>query len=79
MTNSDFPDFDLYAILKNNIVVDCGTGNTEKVIASLQSSNRTYSKQDGFEFVVMTLENSPAFVGMKYNGKQFYFEGETNG
>ena len=78
MNQSDFPDFALYAVLKNNIVIDCGVGDIEKIVTSLHNNKQVYSKQDGFEFVQMTLDNSPATIGMKYNGKQFYYEGETN-
>ena len=69
------PDNILYAVIESDIVVDCGFGDASKIVSPL--SQRTYSSND-YQFVLMTMDNSPAQVGMKYKNNKFYFEGETN-
>jgi hypothetical protein len=70
------PDFILYAVLKNNTVVDCGIGDNKEVLSLMSQQN--YKAKDGFEFVEMTIQNSPAELGMIYNNNKFYFERKTN-
>ena len=67
----------MYAVLKNNTVVDCGFGDTDNVISPM--SQQTYKAKDDFQLIKMTIENSPAELGMVYNNNKFYFEGEKNG
>jgi hypothetical protein len=74
----DKPDFPMYAVLKENVVIDCGFGNTETVYSANTAMKEPYQKSDGFYFVEMTLENSPASFGMTYDGSKFYFKGENN-
>jgi len=69
------PDNILYAVLNNDIVIDCGFGDTNNVVSPL--SQQTYLSND-YQFVLMTMDNSPAEIGMKYKNNKFYFEGETN-
>lgn len=70
----DKPDFPMYAIVYNQIVIDCGFG--DEVIQS-PLTKKTYIKNNNYQFVAMTTENSPAGVGMRYDGNKFYFEGEN--
>jgi hypothetical protein len=65
------PDNILYAVLSNNIVVDCGFGNTDNVVSPL--SQQSYSSNN-YEFVLMTIENSPAEIGMVYFNNKFLFK-----
>lgn len=64
----------MYAIVCNQIVIDCGFG--DEIIQS-PLTKKNYTKNDEYQFVAMTIENSPASIGMKYNGNKFYFEGEN--
>lgn len=70
------PDFIMYAVLKDGIVINCGFGDKEKTISPI--TNECYEEKNGFHFIPMTVENSPAEIGMVYNNNKFYFEGETN-
>jgi hypothetical protein len=65
------PDDILYAVLSDNIVVDCGFGDADKVVSPL--SRQTYSNNE-YEFVLMTIENSPAEIGMSYFNNKFLFK-----
>ena len=66
-----FPNFNMYAVLKNNIVVSVGFGvNTNSLVDF--NSNPILSL-DEFDFVQMTPDNSPANLGMQYNGKTFSY------
>lgn len=47
----------MYAVLKNNIVIGYKWDN---------------QPQDGLQFVLMTAENSPAYVGGYYQNGKFY-------
>lgn len=69
------PDFPMFAILdRNKYVVGCGFGNLEEVQSVID--NRIYRKNDGFDFVQMTIENGTASAGMKYENNKFYYEYE---
>jgi hypothetical protein len=74
---SNFPDNPMYAVLKNNTVVSCGFF-IDNVCRSAFNPEVSFKDSDGFTFVKMTLDNSPAGINMKYNGNKFYFEGEEN-
>jgi hypothetical protein len=65
------PDNILYAVLNNNIVIDCGFGDADNVVSPL--SQQSYSKKE-YEFVLMTIENSPAETGMSYFNNKFLFK-----
>jgi len=65
------PNNILYAVLDNNIVVDCGFGDTDRVVSPL--SQQSYSSND-YEFVLMTMENSPAEIGMVHFNNKFLFK-----
>lgn len=65
------PDNIFYAVLNNNIVVDCGFGDADNVVSPL--SQQSYSSND-YEFVLMTIENSPAEIGMVYFDNKFLFK-----
>jgi hypothetical protein len=60
-----------YAVLDNNIVIDCGFGDANNVVSPL--SQQSYSNND-YEFVLMTIENSPAEIGMVYFNNKFLFK-----
>ena len=59
-----------YAVLKDNLVIDYFINN------SLELAEKTFPN---CTFIEMTPENSPAFVGGLWDGKEFYppkLEGE---
>lgn len=68
LSTGELPDpnelqYKMYAVLQNKIV---------------QGYTWDNSPQKGLEFILMTYDNSPAYVGGKYqNGK--FIERETNG
>ena len=74
---NNFPDFIMYAVTKKNIVVDCGFGN-EDLVKSALNNNAEFDKNEGYNFIPMTLENSPAEIGMVYDGEKFYFKETIN-
>ncbi len=53
----------MWAVLENQIVVDCIVGVSYE--EALQQSN-------GKQLIEMTIENSPAHLGARWDGKQFY-------
>ena len=65
------PDNILYAVLSNNIVIDCGFGDIDNVTSPM--SQQSYSNKE-YEFVLMTIENSPAEIGMSYFNNKFLFK-----
>lgn len=74
---SDFPDNPMYAVLKDDTVISCGFF-VDGVCRSVFNSETTFKDSDGYTFVEMTIDNSPAQINMKYDGNKFYFEGEKN-
>lgn len=74
--NDDMPNFIMYAIVYNEYVIDCGFGNNEECKAAM--SDKVYSSKDGYTFIPMTLDNSPAAIGMFYNGNTFEWRNNAN-
>jgi hypothetical protein len=70
----DMPDFAMYAVLENNTVIDCGFDANGIIQSPL--TQKLYD--NNYQFIAMTIENSPAEIGMKYKENKFYFEGEIN-
>jgi hypothetical protein len=68
-----FPDFNMYAVLKNNIVISCGFGKSKLEIVDFLSKQLYNNSNGEFQFVQMTPDNSPAEIGMKYNGTNFTY------
>ena len=63
----------MFAVLDSNkYVIGCGFGTLEQVKSIID--NKIYEKNDGFEFIQMTIENGTASNGMKYKDSQFYYE-----
>ena len=56
---NDLP-YKMWAVIENKIVQGYTWDTTE------------YSKTDSTEFVLMTFENSPAYVGGRYENGKFY-------
>jgi hypothetical protein len=68
-----FPDFNMYAIIKDGIVISCGFGKSELEIIDF-ATKQLYNNSNGeFQFVKMTPENSPVEIGMKYKKNQFNY------
>lgn len=61
----------MYAVLKDNIIVDIGFGVDESTLVNYLS--KPIINTGEFVYVQMTPENSPAELGMKYNGKTFSY------
>lgn len=53
----------MWAVIDNGIVIDCIVGISYE--EALKQSN-------GKQLVEMTIENSPAYPGAGWDGKQFY-------
>ena len=66
------PDVPMYAILKDSIVIDFGFVEADKIY-SILNSEITYELNNKFEVVEMIIENSPAEINMKYDGKKFFY------
>jgi hypothetical protein len=61
---SDFPDFPMFAVIKDSYVIDCAFF-ADNVFKS--PINKTeYTEGLDYEFVQLTLENSPMEIGMIY-------------
>lgn len=74
---NDLPNFLMYSILKNNIVINFGFKNNDVFISAMDNKTE-YTEKEGYTFIPMTLENSPSEIGMSYNGKNFYFKEIVN-
>lgn len=61
----------MYAVLKNDIIVNIGFGVDVNCLIDF-NSNPILNLEE-FDFVQMTQDNSPAELGMKYNGKTFSY------
>lgn len=55
----------MFAVLKDNIVVDCAF--LVNGIYGAPMSKKIYEEKDGFSFIEMTIENTPAFLGSIYD------------
>ena len=66
------PDVTMYAILKNNIVIDFGWADSNKAYSILTSKD-AYELNNEIQLIEMTIENSPAEINMKYNGQKFFY------
>ena len=66
-----FPNFNMYAVLKDNRIVDVGFGTDELNLVNY--SSKPIINTGDFVYVQMTPDNSPAELGMKYNGKTFSY------
>lgn len=61
---SDYPEFSLFAVIKDNYVVDGGFGGEDGVVYSIIPPNtKTYNKEDGYEFILMNEENKFVSIG----------------
>lgn len=76
-STTDMPDFPFFAVVKDNTVIGCGLHNADSKIQD--PIQKTVYDEDGLVFVPMTLENSPTFIGMKYDyiNNKFYTEEEN--
>lgn len=67
-----------YAIVNSNhTVVDCGFDGGDIIISAIKT-DVNYPKTGEYTLVEMTLENSPAQLGMKYTDNKFIFEENIN-
>jgi hypothetical protein len=68
------PDFPFFAVVENDIVIGCGFYNADNKIQD--PVKKTIYDSNDLTFVPMTLENSPASIGMKYDtiNNKFYME-----
>ncbi len=66
---SDLPDYPMLAVLKDSVVVDCAFKKDGIIYSALDK--KLYAENDGFEFVKVTVENSPISFGMKYKNNKF--------
>lgn len=69
---SDLPDYPMLAVLKDSIVVDCAFVKENIIISPL--TKKLYVENGEFQFVKVTVENSPISIGMKYVNKKFISE-----
>jgi hypothetical protein len=70
---TEAPDFPMFAIIDaEKYVVGYGFGNLEQVKSMVD--NKIYEKNNGFDFIEMTIENGMASAGMKYKDNKFYYE-----
>ena len=61
----------MYAVLKDNTIVSIGFGTN--IDSLIDFNSKPISNSEQFEFIQMTPDNSPAELGMKYNGKTFSY------
>lgn len=71
------PSYPMFAVMRNNYVIDCAFEDGEQVVSPLTKT--IYKLDEDYKLIKMTVYNSPAEIGMKYDGNKFYFEGVTNG
>jgi len=73
-STTDMPDFPFFAVIKDNTVIGCGIHNADNKIQD--PIQKTVYDNSDLIFVPMTLENSPASIGMKYDtiNNKFYME-----
>lgn len=61
----------MYAVLKDNVVINVGFGINESNLVDYNSE--PIIDTGNFVYVQMNPDNSPASMGMKYNGKTFSY------
>ncbi len=64
-----FPDFNMYAVLENNIVVNVAFGYDENNL--FNHLGKSIQLDNSIKLVKMTKENSPAVIGYEYDGQRF--------
>ena len=76
-STTDMQDFLLFAVIENDIVIDCSFDNDGKMVSPF--SKKEY-QSDTATFITMTLDNSPAGIGMSYDkiNNVFFMKGIEN-
>lgn len=65
---SDYPEYSLFAVIKDGYVIDGGFGGKDGIIYSIMPPNtKTYKNEDGYEFMLMTEENKFVSIGTHIN------------
>jgi glycerol-3-phosphate dehydrogenase len=59
----------MYAVVKDNIVVDCAVENKEVIVSPL--TQVSYVGRTDVQLIEMTKHNSPAQLGMEYVNNKF--------
>jgi hypothetical protein len=63
MENTEIPNFNMYAIVENNIIIDCGFGDTEEFIVS-PLTKKEYNNID-YQLIKCTPETGVFKIGQK--------------
>lgn len=62
--NNNFPDFNMYAVIDNGVVIDCGFGySTESIISPL--SKKEYKNSETYKFILCDSEAGQFQIGQK--------------
>ena len=61
----------MYAVVKDNIVVDCAIEDGETVMSPI--TKISYKDREDVQLVEMTEHNSPAEIGMEYTKDTFMY------
>jgi hypothetical protein len=59
------PNYPLFAVVHNNVVIDCGWKYEDKII-SARNQNIIYEKENNYIFIEVTENNSPFYIGQEY-------------
>lgn len=58
-----YPNFKMFAVLKDSIVIDCGFGDVDEVASPL--TKKTYDDKN-YTLIQVTEKNSPFIIGSIY-------------
>lgn len=63
MENTEVPNFNMYAVVENDIVIDCGFGDTEELIVS-PITKKEYNNTD-YNLIKCTEKTGIFMIGQK--------------
>ncbi len=63
MENTEVPNFNMYAIVENGIVIDCGFGDTEELIVS-PLTKKEYNNTE-YSLIKCTKETGIFMIGQR--------------
>jgi hypothetical protein len=66
-----FPNYKMFALLKDNYVIDAVLGGPDLYV-SARNNKITYNNiKNQYDTILVTIENSPIQIGDYFNGKKF--------
>ena len=69
-----FPNYKMFALLKNNYVIDAVFGGPESYVSARNNNIKYNNIKNEYDTILVTIENSPIQIGDYFDGKKFINE-----